>query len=292
MKSSYEWPRKPITWIENRVLYVSIPFTWNLPVVKAKLQQTSFFFERVVVGGPATYLMPDYLSDIEYVKIGHEMPGVLQRINPQATKTTKGCIRNCYFCGVPKFEGTFRELDEWPNLPIVCDNNLLASSKKHFDKAIDRLKIHDHVDFNQGLDIRLLTKYHAGRFAELKKPLIRIALDNMRWQKEWEKAYRILRDAGIPKRSIRSYALIGCDSSPEEAWNRCEWINGHGIKVLPMWFHKLNQLKNNIVTKNQELLGWTDRERKIIMQYYYQRGKHRALILKDYGWRLKNKYVA
>ncbi len=242
--------------------------------------------------------MPDFFNGVEHVSVGpwHAL-GVLQKVNPLATKTTMGCIRRCEFCAVPKiespyFQGGFKELDDWPDLPVLVDNNILAASLKHFDKVIDRLKHHETPDFNQGIDARLLKKYHTDRFAELKKPIIRLALDSMDCIESWEKAYRLLRKSGLPKKSIRSYALIGFDSCPEEAWERCEWVNGHGIKVLPMWFHSLRCLKKNSVSKNQTKLGWTDRERKLIMQYYYQRGKKRALILKDYGWRLQHKYVA
>jgi hypothetical protein len=45
-----DWPKKETTWVNQRVLYVSIPFTWNLPSVKLNLQQKSLFWDRAVIG--------------------------------------------------------------------------------------------------------------------------------------------------------------------------------------------------------------------------------------------------
>lgn len=194
-----------------------------------------------------------------------------------------GCIRNCEFCGVDKIEPSFNELTDWPDLPIICDNNLLAASHKHFDRVIDRLKKHDWCDFNQGIDARLLKPYHASRFAELKSPVLRLALDSMDYSDSWEKAFDILRKAGLPKSSIRSYALIGFDSGPNEAWERCQWIESHGIKVLPMWFHPLNALEKNAVTDDQKLLEWDKYQQGEIMEWHYQRGKKHATKVKNRG---------
>jgi len=152
-----DWPKKAFYWIKDRILHVSIPFAWELPKVRQCFQQRSMFWDHALVGGPAVELIPDYFADFDFVSIGHEMPGMLQKINPLATKTTIGCINRCRFCAVPKIEGKFKELDDWPDLPIICDNNLLASSQPHFDRVIDRLKKHEWADFNQGLDARLLT---------------------------------------------------------------------------------------------------------------------------------------
>lgn len=299
-----DWPKKSTQWIEDRILYISIPFTWNLQSVKNQVSQKSFFWDKVIVGGPAVSLMPDFFNDIECVSVGPwHMPGVLQRVNPLATKTTMGCIRKCKFCAVskiesPYFKNGFKELDDWPDLPVLIDNNLFAASKKHFNKVIDRLKKHkapidkqgNTVDFNQGVDARLLKKYHADRIAEIKKPIIRLSLDSMDYIDQWNLAFEKLRKAGLPKRSIRSYVLIGFNSGIDDAWGRCEYVNSFGIKALPMWYHALDALENNIVTEDQEKLGWTDEERKLIMQYYYQRGKGRATILKKNSDRLKKLY--
>jgi hypothetical protein len=271
-EAEIKWPKKEITWIEKKTLFISIPFTWNLPRVKSLIQQKPIFSEwrKVIVGGPAVKLIPDFFSDMKFVSIRNSANGVLQKINPLATKTSIGCIRKCKFCAVPKIEGNLKELSDWPDLPIVTDNNLLACSKKHFNKVINRLKKFNKVDFNQGIDGRLLKKNHAMRFAELKNPTIRLALDNMSYSEQWEKSFNLLRNAGLPKNSIRSYALIGYDSCPEEAWKRCEWIERFGIKVLPMWYHALDQLKQNIVTEDQQKLGWSEYDRKMIMGYFYR----------------------
>lgn len=250
------------------------------------MRQQSFFWDKVVVGGPAVMLMPDYFSDMDFVSIGYEYEGVLQRINPLATRTTIGCPNKCKFCAVPKVMPPFRELDDWPDLPVLCDDNLLAASDQHFNKVIDRLIVHGWANFNQGLDARKLTDYHAIRIAEIKKPIVYLALDNMAYSDDWLCAYDRLRSAGLTKASIKSFALIGFDSDPAECWHRCEWLASFGIKLCPMWFHELNSFSSNTVTQNQLDLGWTERERTLIMQYYYQRGKRMALILRDYGNRL------
>jgi hypothetical protein len=85
----------------------------------------------------------------------------------------------------------------------------------------------------------------------------------------WEIAFEHLRSAGIPKSRIRSYALIGDNDSPLEAWYRCLWIEQHKVKPSPMWFHPKNALEKNVVSSTQESLGWDDYERRRIMQWFY-----------------------
>ena len=271
------WPKKAHCWLDERTLNVSIPFTWELPRAYAMLKQRSLFFDNVLVGGPAVELMPGFFDKLDYVSEGHESAGVLQRINPYATKTTVGCVRKCGFCaiGQGRIEGRYRELQDWPDLPVVTDNNLLGATKKHFDKVIDRLINHGWADFNQGVDSRLLTDYHAKRFAEIRQPKIRLALDHMDYRDDWQTAFDRLRDAGIAKKNISSYCLVGFDSGQKECWTRCEWVESHGVKAYPMWFHALDQLEKNIVTDNQKRLGWDDEGRKRIMGYYY---KHRGSV--------------
>ena len=219
------------------------------------------------------YLMPDY--DLGDCRVGREMPGVLQRVNPNATRTTVGCTRKCAFCGVRRIEGdTFSELLGWPDKPILCDNNLLASSPGHFGAVVNQLVEHGWCDFNQGLDARLLTDYHAEQIARIRKPIVRLALDHDRDRDTWAAAVQTLRDAGIAKSKIRSYVLCGFDGTPEEDRDRCEFVDSAGVMVLPMWYHRLNCMVANEVTDQQYALGWTNRKRRELMCWYYQ---HRTL---------------
>lgn len=268
----HAWPKRPVHWFEGRTLKISIPFTWALEAARDIIIDTRLLHDRVIVGGPGVYLRPNFFRSYGNVIVGHDEPGVLQRVNPMATRTTVGCIRRCAFCaiGTGKVEaGGFEELEDWPDLPIIADNNLLAASQPHFDRVIDRLIIWERADFEQGLDARLLTDYHAQRIAQIKDPMVRLALDSMQYADQWENAFATLRRARIAKHRIRSYALIAHTTGVDEAWDRCEWIEAHGIKVLPMWFHELDALDLNYVTRPQRKLGWNDEERKRIMQFYY-----------------------
>lgn len=272
------WPKRPIAWTEDRTWYVSVPFTWNLPSVRAMLMQGSYTHDRVVVGGPAVALMPDYLSGTA-ATTASDMPGVLQRVNPMATRTTTGCPNRCGFCaiGTGAVEGGgFRELDDWPDLPIICDNNLLAASDAHFDRVIDRCARWGWADFNQGLDARLLTERHARRLAEVKRPMIRLALDHDAMREVWLRAVGRLRAAGIAQRAIRTYCLIAHTDGPAAAWDRLLWAEAQGVCPLPMWFHPLDALKANAVTSTQRELGWTDDERKNVMGWFYKHRGHRG----------------
>ena len=155
------WNKKFVEHIKNDIARLSIAFTWDLPEAYSRIIWLRTEGYHVIVGGPAVMLMPEYLSDV--AEIGTDWPDAVSRHNPNATFTSRGCIRKCSFCAVWRTEGKLQELDDWPTRPIVCDNNLLACSKKHFDSVIDRLKPLSGIDFNQGLDARLLTDYHADR---------------------------------------------------------------------------------------------------------------------------------
>jgi hypothetical protein len=216
--------------------------------------------------------MPDCFAVLPNIKIGFSSNGVLQRVNPLATKTSMGCIRKCKFCAVPIIEPEFVELEDWPDLPIVCDNNLLACSQSHFDKVIDRLIKWKGVDFNQGLDARLLTDYHARRLSELKQPKIRLSCDSKKEIEQWNQAVDILLSNGVKKSWISTYVLIGYNSDPGEAQERINMViklTSRGA-VYPQWFHSLDEMCINRVTAKQKGLGWTNEHRLKIMMSFYQ----------------------
>jgi len=258
----HEWSKKLLEWNVGNTLFLSVVFSWQLPQALNRIRQPKFGETQFVVGGPAVKLNPDYLKN--WAVYGNDIPGMLQRHNPDATRTSLGCVRNCKFCSVPKIEGKLRELTDWPVLPIVCDNNLLACSMKHFDGVIDKLKHLEWCDF-QGLDARLLTQHHANRLAEMKNPTMRLAWDNIKDEGSVVSALVKLRKAKIPRKNIRCYVLIGLNDDPENALYRCEtlWF-ALGIQPSPMRYQPLDSMKRN------EYVGenWTNKELVRYMRYW------------------------
>jgi hypothetical protein len=278
MLTQAPWSKNVVAWNEGQTVNVSVPFTWLLPNAWSACVWSRSSGYTVRAGGPAVSLMPDYLKDV--AEIGGEVHA-LPWHNRHATFTSRGCIRRCPFCAVPRIEGDLRELDDWEARPIVCDNNLLACSRAHFDKVIDRLKPIPGVDFNQGLDARLLTDYHIERIRELDLQCVRFAWDSMANEDAVHDAIFACLDAGIPKDKIRCYVLVGTDSdTPEDARCRCETLKAAGItKPNVQRYQPLDTLvKDSFVGKH-----WTDKELKRFCRYWNRQAWLGGVDYKEYA---------
>lgn len=96
------WSKDIVEWIEGDTAFLSVVFTWDLQKARARaiwLRQQGY---HVRAGGPAVLLMPDYLADV--AETGGDDVSALARHNPEATFTSRGCIRKCKFCAVPRIE--------------------------------------------------------------------------------------------------------------------------------------------------------------------------------------------
>ena len=271
-----DWPKGPTTWLEDRRLFVSVPFTWNLSDVRAMAAQRSFLWDAVTVGGPAVKLSQGFSEPFRWhgeVTVDYgDMLGVLERVNPSAMRTSTGCPNRCGYCGVSRIEPVFAELPIKIARPVVCDNNFLACSEAHRAHVYHLLEGLDCVDFNQGLDARRLTVWDARRLRRLDAKC-RLAYDGRAEGEAVTNAISMLRKAGIPKKRIYVYALIGWKDEPRAAWERCKEIESWGVYCCPMWFHELDTMEWNKVTEKQEALGWDEQRRLRIMGYFW---KHRG----------------
>ena len=76
---------------------------------------------------------------------------------------TRGCIRNCDYCIVPEKEGKIRQNSTVENIwrgkgnLVLLDNNILAKPEAFKEVILFCKKNKIKVDFNQGLDCRLIT---------------------------------------------------------------------------------------------------------------------------------------
>jgi hypothetical protein len=150
---------------------------------------------------------------------------------------SRGCVRNCPWCVVPKKEGVLRQYDDVfriaePKKPLVLmDNNFLANDfefvKEQLEKAI-RLNL--PIDFNQGLDARLVTPNIASLLARVRwKCYIRFSCDTSAVIEPLANAVKLLRSA-VYKGEIFVYVLA---QELEESLGRIRRICEIDSRITP-----------------------------------------------------------
>ena len=115
-----EW-RSLIEWTDGQDAFVSAVFSWDVQLAHQRCLHLRSQGYNVKAGGPAVTLNLNLFLGV--ADINGSVPA-LYRHNPNATFTSRGCIRECEFCAVPKIEGRLVELKDWDVKPIVCDNLL------------------------------------------------------------------------------------------------------------------------------------------------------------------------
>ena len=272
------WKSGFVEWTENETAYLSVVFSWQMEKAFQRAAWYKAAGYKVVAGGPAISAQPEFLEGV--ATIGHSADA-LRLHNPDATFTSRGCIRSCRFCIVPKIEGGLVELADWDIKPIVCDNNILATSKRHFDSVIDKLKPLRGIDFNQGLDARLLTDHHASRLRELDIEIVRIAWDDVRLENTILTALERLQRAGFKSGNIRAYVLIGFRDTPEDALYRLQTLKDIGVMPNPMRYQPLDTHKRNAYIGEH----WTDVDLKNYMRYWSRQIWLSHIPFEDYDFR-------
>ena len=164
----------------------------------------------------------------------------------------RGCIRKCAFCAVPRLEG--KSVGRSANISnliqpghkrvILWDNNVLGMP--NWPDVIDALKVANvSVDFNQGLDARLINDDVAVKLRQLRIDPVRLAYDIPSERSAVEAAIESLRSAGFSKRRIIVYTLYNFTDGPHEFWKRVTDLLCWGAVSYPMRYEPLNSLIKN-----------------------------------------------
>jgi len=186
-------------------IFVSCIFTWNRRKAEVWRQ-----YPHAEIGGSGVDLTKNLPPEIEAVK---------PKIN--LGFTTRGCIRKCPFCIVPKKEGYIRTVgdiyDVWDGKSdkiTLLDNNILGL-REHFFKIIKQLKKERlKVDFNQGLDCRLVDEEVAKALSGVRHEEYKFAFDFVGVEPYVIRTINLLRKHGI--RRCTWYVLVGFNTSYEE----------------------------------------------------------------------------
>lgn len=197
-------------WTDENTAFLSVAFTWLLDKAYERAVWWKALGYRVRAGGPALFTRKHHLADV--AECGGDYPDAVTHHNPMATFASRGCPVNCWFCIVPAMEGrSFTLIDDFPVRPILCDNNLsglpvafqqhiVARYQKHGVKLLDAQSGFDPKDFDEDC---------LQRWRVINRGPWRFAFDEQNERHHVERVMLMLRKAGINRRRIRVYVLIG-----------------------------------------------------------------------------------
>ena len=141
---------------------------------------------------------------------------------------TRGCPNKCSWCIVPSKEGDIRvnsDIEDFldHNKAVLMDNNVLAH--EHGIKQIEKIiRLGIKVDFNQGLDARLIDDSVAKLLSNVKwLKCLRLACDNQSQMKHVENAVRLLRWHNTRPAKFFIYCLV---KDIPEALERVKFLKG------------------------------------------------------------------
>jgi hypothetical protein len=193
---------------EYDILYKSKIFTWTND------EEVLCSSGKTIKGGTGYNIYDSLPDDIE-----HQYPDYwLFNIKESRGFITRGCIRKCDFCVVPKKEGAIRpnaHLGEFLNANfekiILYDNNILAHEHgiKELEKIADTTNYKFKLDCNQGLDARLVDDSIAKILSKIRwSPCVRLSCDSINELSGIEKTVKRLRNNNVKPSNYFIYVLV------------------------------------------------------------------------------------
>jgi len=234
--------------------------------------------DRAGMLGEGTPAIAHYVPDYEIIK------SVSYDYRPKDSyfsRITVGCIRKCAFCAVPKLEPTFgfscslqdqvneviEKFGERQHL-VLMDNNILAIDNFEdviadirnagFQSGAVRNGRKRTVDFNQGIDARLITPHLAKLLSTINLKPVRLAFDFLGMEKQYRRAIELLAKEGL--RHYTNYVMFNFNDNPESLYRRIqiniELSQKHDIQItsFPMRFVPIDDVNRRFISK-----GWTRR---------------------------------
>ena len=237
----------------------------NCTIIKGPVNRKG----KLGINMPAIYnLVPDYelLNQVDY------------QYKPDDAffcRITLGCIRKCNFCAVCQLEPEFIKINKWwmqienakkyygekQNL-VFLDNNILALD--NFEQVIYKIlnlgftknsKISNRqrtVDFNQGIDARLISPIKAKLLSRLNLKPVRLAFDNDSMKESYTNAVTLLAKQGF--RTYTNYLLYNFNDSPSSLYKRLKYNIelsdelGISITGFPMRYVPINDINRQYVS--------------------------------------------
>ena len=184
---------------------------------------------------------------------------------------TRGCPRGCSFCHVAPKEGQFSrkvaDLSEFWNGQkhiVLCDPNILACPdwKELLLQLVDSKA---RVNFNQGLDIRMMTDEKASILSKIKLDAIHFAWDRYEDKEVVQPKFEMFRKAcTVRQKDLQVYVLCGDREKRilDGDLERIYWLRGNGYAPYVMLYDKEHLPKGHELRRlqrwvNNRTIFWT-----------------------------------
>jgi len=210
------------------------------------------------------------------ISLTHEIPIEAQKVYPDYSLypkmdysmgfTTRGCIRKCPFCIVPKKEGIihkWQHVSEFYNPKFrkmfLLDNNMYALKDWFFENTDFIIEHNLLLKVSQGFDIRILTEEIADQLKKIKwESTITFAFDNMEDEKAVINGIDMLKNAGINiKNHVQFYVLSGYNTTHDQDLYRCNLLKKMGANAFVMQYKETPENKVLARWANRRWLFWS-----------------------------------
>lgn len=199
------------------------------------------------------HIMPDY-------SIYPEQTGYGLKKSKQVAYgfLTRGCPRGCDFCHVKDKEGRcshkVADLSEfWDGQGniVLCDPNILACKEwKELIQSLADSKA--YIDFNQGLDIRLMTEEKAEIFKQVKIKELHFAWDRYEDKDIIMPKFKLFKDiTNIDIHKLIVFVLCNFNTTIEQDLERIYTLRELGYWAYVMLYDKEHIKKGHILRKMQ-----------------------------------------
>lgn len=152
---------------------------------------------------------------------------------------TRGCIRSCYFCFVPKTEGKLcfymnpRDIIRHKKVSFMDNNFLAYDGHKNILEELRDMKI--RCEFNQGLDIRLIDDENAKLLSDLNyMGEYLFAFDDISYKPVIERQLKIVKRHIKKDWKIKFYIYIHPSMAIKDTIERIEWCRDNKVKPYIM----------------------------------------------------------
>ena len=172
-------------------IHVSVTFSYDMRVAE-QLAKSWEMIAPVKIGGPA---YDDFGGDFvpgKYVKKGYVI-------------TSRGCNNKCWFCSVPKREGSIRELPITKGFNLL-DSNILACSDDHIKEVFKMLSEQKEKPLlTGGLEAKILKQWHVNLLWDIRPDRMYFAYDTPDDLEPLIEAGKMLRYADFTRQHLYCY---------------------------------------------------------------------------------------